>query len=451
MARDGEASGVALSDDDIFDFIDALDKQDEEMSGRNLEELFHNVHGAVRGRVGEAGKRLKDGATQANLQRYLELNGILLILDHWARDITVGDESPLSAIGEEADGMATIAPILRGCFQEMLMACSFLEEPSTELVIPRLASSRHMIRLHEPLNPPTVASTAGMLTDSYSRDSSIAVDRLDQLARHLKVHVSPLRTLLEDQTKSGNVQMVRDAAEQKSGKSRKRTFRKEKSLVDRLSKSLAESKFDTGATNLFAPEGILKELILPDTVRSVIGKMPSDGNEQTEQDLVDFIVFKANRLFAICIHLRLEGESLRKAMVLFMENSVIDKHLPLRHDPVLLEKSKEEDSDSDSDGSNSSNRENVSENEGFESKLCEIDPKEEIWTFSRRTAFYGGQWSFQAPVFSTAHDTPDLDGSCILPFPYRGKEMAGGGFGQVSQISIHPRHIKNSYKTVSVM
>lgn len=279
-----------------------------------------------------------------------------------------------------------------------------------------------------------------------------SIDHLDQLARHLRSFVAPLRTFLEDVLGLGNTQVVRMAAcgldPARSGKPREEVAMKDSTdLFEKISESLIDSQFDTGATRMFAPNELIRGLVLPNTVRDTLAKgLPSV--QEVDQDLVDYIVFKARKLFAICLMQRLKEESLLKAMVLFKGNSMSDTDLPLEQTIHDAENDDWEKSPQKSLGAEDTAVPSNSTMK-FGSKLHEIDPNEEIWkNFGRRSFIENHQWMFLAPVFSTKDETQNLKQSSVLPFPRRGKLTEGGGFGIVSRIVIQEEHIEDPGKLV---
>lgn len=268
-----------------------------------------------------------------------------------------------------------------------------------------------------------------------NRTKQDSIDHLDQLSRQLRTFVAPLRTFLEDALYLGNAQIVRKAAYRldphRFGRMEENDMKDNISLLDKITLGLVNSQFDTGAVRKFAPNGLIRGLIVPDDVRATLAEGLPSGQKEVDQDLVDYIVFRARNLFAICLKQYLEDSSLLKAMVLFKENSISDADLPLEQKETRPPPTE------DTNFSSTSTRE-------FVPKLLEIDPNQEIWKYSRRQPFIETeQWAFLAPVFSTKDDNQDLKQSCVLPFRTRGKENAGGGFGIVSRIEIQEGHIKD--------
>jgi len=270
------------------------------------------------------------------------------------------------------------------------------------------------------------------------------IDHLDQLSSQLGTSVAPLKTIV------GNLANLRG----KSPKPSKKGSRRGIIDSDTISRSLKASNFDTGAVRSFAPNGSMRSLILPDVVRATLAKGLHKGQSEVDQDIVDYVVFRARNLFAICLMQHLEGPKLLEAMIRLKMHSISDADLPLegtkvpRPNPKTNNQNNEDgdgDSDSDSDGEESSHDSVSSASVGeLHSRLREIDPEKEIWDYSRQKNFIDTlQWQFLAPVFSTKDDAQDFKKSCVLPFPSRSTGTEGGGFGIVARIEIQDGHIED--------
>ena len=268
------------------------------------------------------------------------------------------------------------------------------------------------------------------------------IDHLDQLSSQLGTSVAPLKTIVE------NLANPRG----KSPRPGRRGGRRGTIDSDTISRSLKASNFDTGAVRSFAPNGSMRSLILPDVVRATLAKGLQKGQNEVDQDIVDYVVFRARNLFAICLMQHLEGSKLLEAMIRFKMHSISDADLPLegtevpRPDPESDDQDDEDgDGDSDSDGEESSHDSVSSASVGeLNSRLREIDPEKEIWQYSREREFIETlQWQFLAPVFSTKDDAQDFKKSCVLPFPSRSAGTEGGGFGIVARIEIQDGHIED--------
>lgn len=291
-----------------------------------------------------------------------------------------------------------------------------------------------------------------LLTErTRNRTKQESIDNLDQLVRHLRRFVAPLRTFLEDALGLGNAHIVRMAGcgldPARFGKPREEITTKDNpNLLEKISESLIDSKFDTGPVRKFAPNGLIRGLVLPNAVRDTLAKGLSSGQE-VDQDLVDYVVFRARKLFAICIKLHLEKSRLSKAMILFKENSISDDDLPLEETklpPPVLKVEDDGDKQDDEDDWDKSSRKSLgaedttvsfTSTKKFDPKLLEMDPER------KRCFIESEQWVFLTPVFSTKNDTQDLKQSSVLPFPRRDEVTEEGGFGIISRIEIQEGHI----------
>ena len=55
--------------------------------------------------------------------------------------------------------------------------------------------------------------------------------------------------------------------------------------------------------------------------------------------------------------------------------------------------------------------------------------------------FFDNQWEFVSPIFSPSKGHRHLDDHIILPFFDNLRQRGDGGFGLVSEIDVHPKHI----------
>lgn len=300
-----------------------------------------------------------------------------------------------------------------------------------------------------------------LLTDrARKRARQGEIDHLDQLSRQLRNFVAPLRIFVEDELGLGLGQMVREVASDldpdRFGKPGKRTNWEEyPTLREAIDRSLIKSEFDTGAGRYFVPNRSIRDLVLPGSVRFILANELPSGHEEIDQDLVDYIVFRARKLFAIRLRQDLARGSVLKAMVLFKQNKMSDADLPLDSEqtklspPVfqLIDDSDDEDGWGKSPQMSPGVKNTAilsSPTRRFDSKLHDIDPNEEIWgDLTRRFFIEEYQWVFLAPIFSTKDETQDLKQSSVLPFTLRDRETEGGGFGIVSRIQIQEGHIED--------
>lgn len=305
-----------------------------------------------------------------------------------------------------------------------------------------------------------------LLTEhARNRTRQESIDHLDQLLRQLRTFVTPLRTFLEEALGIGNAQIVRNAGcgldSDRFGEPKESiTLKDNTTLLDKISRSTINSKFDTGTVRKFAPNGLIRGLVLPGAVRATLAKGLPSGEEEVDQELVDYIVFQSRNLFAICLNHYLGKSSLLKAMVLFKKNSMSDADLPLEWIKAPAPVNKVDDDNYDENDRNKSSQNSLSVEDTtfsttltqkYDSKLHEIDPEEEIWGFPRRQSFIETeQWVFLAPVFSTVGNTVDLMNSSVLPFSVRDNGINGEGCGNVSRIEIQKGHLKDPDNLVRI-
>ncbi|KAM0421334.1 hypothetical protein ACHAPT_010865 [Fusarium lateritium] len=193
-------------------------------------------------------------------------------------------------------------------------------------------------------------------------------------------------------------------------------------LSGKIYKTFEKSFFDKNEP-LFSPDGSLDHLLTKTSVGRVFGAGKEPWLPETER-LVGYILTKAKKLFAIALHTSLvrSPDQLRKVMETFQTESVTDDDIPLQeswwNESGLLYPENEE-SDDDLSGSE------------IAAPLYRADV----------AIFCEKQWTFKAPVFSTAKFNHDLESQSILPFTKKGPEPDAGSFGCVTQYKIHPDHM----------
>lgn len=166
-----------------------------------------------------------------------------------------------------------------------------------------------------------------------------------------------------------------------------------KNLLRSLRKASINSGFEK-TPHEFVPEGVLDTLINKKAVKACL---LANGNEHA--DVVDFVMRKGRKAFAITVFARINSH---RAMRWLMKKGLSDQDLP------IIEQSDE-------------------------------------WKKSWRTYFYDFQWRFFAPVFSTINHSQNFAQKQILPFiklPERSQVVKKGSFGEVVQHGIHHNHLK---------
>ncbi|KAE8447646.1 hypothetical protein EG329_010617 [Mollisiaceae sp. DMI_Dod_QoI] len=194
-------------------------------------------------------------------------------------------------------------------------------------------------------------------------------------------------------------------------------------LSDRILDKYVESKFDADI-KLFLPAGCIDELVTLEAIIKELGEKDQleYGHLQLPErhlamNLVEFVLRKSKKVFAITILSGLRGTVLRRAMQRFMEIDFTDYSLPLigrdlEDAPVFHH--------------------------------ANFSP----WTQVRIDYFRREQWRFLAPVFSPQNTMFHLEPEHILPFIQRDDQVKEGAFSQVFQAEIHPAHLKDSVMKV---
>lgn len=166
------------------------------------------------------------------------------------------------------------------------------------------------------------------------------------------------------------------------------------SLRRTLIRKFRHSAFDKIPQD-FLPEGTLDKYIEPEVVRH---ELAIAGSTSDEQELIEFVCTRAQKIFAIVIFARLKNPA--RVLKWFRSRDLNDTHLPIQSDEKLLRK-------------------------------------------DIRWDFLETQWAFCAPVFSIAHHTHyELHEASILPFLSKSVTEGHGAFSVVSQYVIHRSHIQ---------
>lgn len=129
------------SDDIVPATVDedaALDEDYLQQLGiKPLEELFNAVVDRVGKMVLDAANSLKDHRetpmkNKPRVKQYLQMNRVLLGLQHWANDIQVNKKSPLSITKKDNDRFNSLVLILRRQILAIMSACSVVDKASEE-------------------------------------------------------------------------------------------------------------------------------------------------------------------------------------------------------------------------------------------------------------------------------------------------------------------------------
>ena len=172
----------------------------------------------------------------------------------------------------------------------------------------------------------------------------------------------------------------------------------------------------------FLPIGELHRLITRDSILAELEIEEENAGEA--EGLIDFILRKARRLFAIVVYIRLP--KVEDAMLLFQENDFHDAQLPIEEwTKEVFE---------------SMFKENI-EHPFIVMQGVLKRRKDYIWSRGYIYDFQKRQWEFLAPVISTEETNDCYNSNAILPFTTQYTNLAEGSFGVVSKYAIHPDHI----------
>ncbi|KAH6652866.1 kinase-like domain-containing protein [Truncatella angustata] len=169
----------------------------------------------------------------------------------------------------------------------------------------------------------------------------------------------------------------------------------------------------------FLPQGSFQSLVTPERVKDVFDF--SAGKNGISPKLVNFVVQKARRLFAI---LAMTGTEILPALESLRQYNFTDEDLPISRDTI-------------NDNCDITNTD----------RKCSHLPPFSVfhkppWDRLTLLRFYNEQWKFLAPVFPNDCRNQQLSIKCILPFIKAplGGERKSSFFSDVYQVKIHPSH-----------
>jgi hypothetical protein len=198
----------------------------------------------------------------------------------------------------------------------------------------------------------------------------------------------------------------------------------EQNLSDALISTFSYSRFDAGSPRAFLPAGCIEKLITQEAVIKELLEKVSLSLEDSilregtpKKKLVDFIISKAKKVFAIAVLSNFRGPPLVSTMKHFMKLGFSDSSETLPIDAAKLTQ-----------------------------LVGDITPP---WNETGIFKFCEAQWKFFAPVFSGKEFPLRLEIEHILPFTERNDQAFQGAFGQVYAVKIHPQHQENPVKKVS--
>ncbi|KAJ0116629.1 hypothetical protein J7T55_009779 [Diaporthe amygdali] len=177
---------------------------------------------------------------------------------------------------------------------------------------------------------------------------------------------------------------------------------KDDSLAAQIVRARVLSEFDQ-TERYFYPDGVIDDLIHGRSIIKALGEaqtVPGNSDGLSMDPLIDFIMAKAKKVFAIAIRIGIPAQELRVAMQLLRNAGISDESLPIDQGSL---------------------------------------PEE--WDLLRTIDFCTQQWSFIAPVFSRRKFTYDLEPQAILPFIKRVSKCDPGASGRVWQLQIDKSHL----------
>lgn len=205
-------------------------------------------------------------------------------------------------------------------------------------------------------------------------------------------------------------------------------------LCELIWSTLVGSEFDK-TDRSFSPEGSIDKHI---TKASIITALWADSSEPPVDDLVDFILRDAKRVFAIAICSGLEDNKLRRAMEFFKSRNMTDKGLPFSK--ARWEERAEGPSGLSGHVGSSPHSYGSVNNAHYK----------DLWPKIKIDKFCKQQWAFCAPVFIIGKINHDFERDTVMPFTKKDTiSMAQGSFGSVFKCQVHTSHLKASENSVS--
>jgi hypothetical protein len=185
------------------------------------------------------------------------------------------------------------------------------------------------------------------------------------------------------------------------------------SLGSQIVKNYQRSVFDR---HDFLPEGFIEALI---TEESVLKELAITEQTKENKKLIDFVVKKSPKIFAVLAVCNFKTDDLRKAVTNFGRHKLNDLCLPI-----------------------------TKPTEDRESEVPFFNTPRKPWDTSSIDDFCKKQWMFLAPVFSSKILNLQLHADHILPFTSQDGDKKSGAFGEVHQVAVHEKHYTNPVLTV---
>lgn len=176
------------------------------------------------------------------------------------------------------------------------------------------------------------------------------------------------------------------------------------------------STFPNGNDKFILPAGSLRSIIARKHVENIMN-IPSPIPGSPDKEVVDFILRKAIKLFAILISIDLRDEVLRSTVMTFVRNRMDDRTLPLDRQALR--------------------------------KL----PYCQSWLRIQRESFVSDQWQFLAPLFPTenALERVQFEPKTLFPFKLSNQNPPKGGFGTVWRVKVHAPHLGHKQVSITIL
>jgi len=170
-----------------------------------------------------------------------------------------------------------------------------------------------------------------------------------------------------------------------------------------------KSNFPSGSLQYW-PEALIQKLVYDKSVRIALTK----AGENYDQELADYILQHAKRLFAMVAATEADPKWRVDAMRFFKENGFADNKLSVEVGGACL------------------------------IKESLVNLGRQLWSRGRAHRISETQWKVLVPVISTEKDNYDFNDKAILPFNKIRQVDGGGGFSAVSEVSIQEGHFTDS-------
>lgn len=206
---------------------------------------------------------------------------------------------------------------------------------------------------------------------------------------------------------------------------------KKPSLSDQIRGLLKKSHFEPKHPD-FLPNGSLDGLITKKSIRRAFwGRKPSNVTSELLDEVVNYILAKAEKLFAISLLAGLKDLRLFRVMQFFMYNDICDGNLPFSEEYLkelpwpFIEPEEATEFTSPEDDSDDTSVDGSSQ-----------------WDDTDINNFMSHQWEICVPVFSANKTNYDIDQQAILPFIEKHTITGNkGAFGEVMRCMIHEKHL----------